>query len=159
MVLIRGKNELQQQQQEQGTTTAAEAGEGTEVCEADNARILAPAAAAEPPQGQCPSALTDGSSNGKVTVPGSCDSKGNNDDLWSYAASALPTGEAFLLVQDINSFKKGCEVYPAAGEQHKQKWKQQQVGYGKGVMGAAADDGSGEAAAAANTESVAAAKL
>lgn len=144
MVLIRGKNELQQQQ---GTTAPAADSNGdgaAGVCAADGAKSLAPAAAAADKQQECPAGLAGSSSN--------------SSGLLAYAATAVPAGEPFLLVHDINSFKKGCEVYPAAREQHGRKVQQQKVAYGKGAAAGAEGKG-GDAASAANTEEVVAAKL
>jgi hypothetical protein len=80
------------------------------------------------------------------------------DDVAAYAASAVPAGEPFLLVDDINVFKRGCEVYPAAGQQQGSS-KRRTVLLGKGAAAAVEAGGAGAAAAAANSEDVAPSKL
>jgi hypothetical protein len=164
VVLIRGSNELQQQQQQDGAAAAAaEGGVGQGSCPADGeqqSQAAAAAAAAEAPGGAtCPAgALANGSAADGV-CSAAAPPAAAGDDVTSYAASAVPAGEPFLLIEDINAFKRGCEVYPAAGQQHGSS-KRRSVLLGKGAAAAAAEAGAtGAAAAAANSEDVAPSKL
>ncbi|WIA09647.1 hypothetical protein OEZ85_009034 [Tetradesmus obliquus] len=70
----------------------------------------------------------------------------------------VPAGEAFVLVDDINAFKRGCEVYAAPGAQPGSSSSKGKVLLGKGAAAAEAAAG-GAAAAAANSEDVAPSKL
>jgi hypothetical protein len=160
VVLIRGSNELQQQQQT-GATGAAAAAAGQGSCAAAGEQQGQAAAAAEAPGGAtCPAgALADGGSSAADGVNSSAASlKGACEDVLAYAASAVPAGEEFLLVDDINAFKRGCEVYPAAGQQAGSS-KRGKVQVGKGAAAAAELAAGGAAAAAANSEDVAPSKL
>jgi insulysin len=151
VVLIRGSNELQQQQQ-------AEGGAGQGSCPADG--VQQSQAAAEAPKGATCTAgtLANGSAADGVCSAAAAAAAAAGDDVASYAASAVPAGEPFLLIEDINAFKRGCEVYPAAGQQHGSN-KRRSVLLGKGATAAAEAGATGAAAAAANSEDVAPSKL
>lgn len=84
-----------------------------------------------------------------------CSSSSSSVDDLAYAASGVPVGEAFLLIQDMAAFKRGCEVWPVSGQQHsrlmQQQHRRQSVLSGSGAAAAttAGADSTGEAAAAA----------
>jgi insulysin len=149
VVLIRGSNELQQQQQ-------AEGGAGQGSCPADG--VQQSQAAAEAPKGATCTAGTLANGSAADGVCSAAAAAAAGDDVASYAASAVPAGEPFLLIEDINAFKRGCEVYPAAGQQHGSN-KRRSVLLGKGATAAAEAGATGAAAAAANSEDVAPSKL
>jgi len=124
-VLVRGSREFPQQQQEASSN------------------------------GTCPAAPVEEGSCKAPAAPaadGVCGSSGSDDV--AYAASAVPVGEAFLLIQDVPAFKRGCEVWPAPGQQHsrlmQQQHRRQSVLSGQGTAAATAA-AEGEAAAAAQT--------
>uniref|UniRef100_A0A383VRB5 Peptidase M16 N-terminal domain-containing protein n=1 Tax=Tetradesmus obliquus TaxID=3088 RepID=A0A383VRB5_TETOB len=151
VVLIRGSNELQQQQQGEAAAATA-AGQGSCAADGEQQSQAAAAAAAEAPGGAtCPAAGDVGSKAVLKAAAGA-------DDVLSYAASAVPAGEAFVLVDDINAFKRGCEVYAAPGAQPGSSSSKGKVLLGKGAAAAEAAAG-GAAAAAANSEDVAPSKL
>lgn len=119
--------------------------------------------------GTCPAdATSNGSSSstaGEAVAAGStcpasdaagvCSSSSSGADDVAYVSTALPEGEKFLVIRDVSAFKRGCEVWPAAGQQHskqlQQQHRRQAVLSGQGTAVATAD-GAGEAAAAAQSE-------
>jgi hypothetical protein len=146
-VLIRGSREFaagtNPQQQQDGTCpTDGEASSKDAAAEADSC-----------PAGETAAATAD-----------VCSSSSGSEDV-GYAATAVPVGEQFLLVRDVAAFKRGCEVWPAAGQQHSRQLlhKRQAVlsGEGTAAAGGGGGDDAGEAAAAAQSEEAApgAAKL
>lgn len=145
MVLIRGRNELQQQQQNGATAAEGnghpDAQSGDEVCASGDVQALAPSA--DKQQQTCPPDIASNSISKQLDS-----SSNSSSELYSYAAAAVPAGEPFVLVRDINAFKKGCEVYPAAGEQIR---RSHGINSGTGTAGSTQ---TGEAAAAANTDEV-----
>jgi insulysin len=146
VVMIRGANELQQQLQDtvganghqQNQAAAAEAPGGANTCAAEG--------------------LGNGGSSGAANgLKAAAAAAAGEDDL-VYAASAVPAGEAFVLIDDINAFKRGCEVYAAAAGQQ-QRSSKGRVQLGKGAAAAAESGAVGAAAAAANSEEAAPSKL
>jgi hypothetical protein len=144
-VLIRGSREFaagtnqQQQQQQEGE-------EGT--CPADGNSSSGDAAGEA---GSCSAGETVAAATAGVC---SSSSSSGSEDV-AYAATAVPVGERFLLVRDVAAFKRGCEVWPAAGQQHSRQLlhKKQAVLSGQGTAAAGVGDGGvGEAAAAAQSE-------
>jgi hypothetical protein len=139
-VLIRGSREFADNQQSSGSGT----------CPADatasGSRNTAEEAAAA--DGTC--SATD--------AAGVCSSSSSNGaDCVAYVSTAVPEGERFLVIQDVSAFKRGCELWPAAGQQHskqlQQQHRRQAIFSGQGTAAAAAAaDGTGEAAAAAQSE-------
>lgn len=147
-VLIRGSREF-------GAQPQSSSGEGTcpavDGSEQQQRNAAADGAGASEGAGSCAAA--------GEAVDGVCSSSGA-DDL-AYAATAVPTGEQFLLVRDVPAFKRGCEVWPAAGQQHSKQLQQQHrrhavlSGQGTAAAATAAGDAAGEAAAAAQSEEAA----
>lgn len=147
-VLIRGSREFaagtNPQQQQDGT------------CPTDGDASSKDAAAEA---GSCPAGKT------AAATADVCGSSSSGSEDVGYAATAVPVGERFLLVRDVAAFKRGCEVWPAAGQQHSRQLlhKRQAVlsGDGTAAAGSGGGDDAGEAAAAAQSEEAApgAAKL
>jgi hypothetical protein len=137
-VLIRGSREYAENQQSSGNGTcpADATANGSSSNTADEATVAG---------GTCPA--TD--------AAGACSSSSSGADDVAYVATAVPEGEKFLVIRDVSAFKRGCEVWPAAGQQHskqlQQQHRRQAVLSGQGTAAATAD-GAGEAAAAAQSE-------
>jgi hypothetical protein len=148
-VLIRGSREFGVQQQSSSGQGTCPAVEGSDPQQQQHSAAGDSTSAAEG-AGSCAA----GEAAGAV-----CSSSGA-DDL-AYAATAVPAGEQFLLVRDVPAFKRGCEVWPASGQQHSRQLQQQHrrqavlSGQGTAAAATAAGDAAGEAAAAAQSEEAA----
>lgn len=137
-VLIRGSREFADNQQSSGSGTCP-----ADATASGSSRSTAEEAAAA--DGTC--SATD--------AAGVCSSSSSSGaDCVAYVSTAVPEGERFLVIQDVSAFKRGCELWPTAGQQHskqlQQQHRRQAIFSGQGT--AAAADGTGEAAAAAQSE-------
>lgn len=141
-VLIRGSREFAGQQQQAG------------ICPADAAPAAAIGNAGEGVDAAAEKAGTCSAADAEASTAATCSSSSGKDDV-VYVSTAVPAGEQFLLIRDVSAFKRGCEVWPAAGQQHskqlQQQHRRQSVLSGQGTA-AAAPEGAGEAAAAAQSE-------